>query len=67
MNGGGQSLWNVIAIYAMFEISYMNGILKNTVSRTIILFGATFEDHPMSTEDLARLHQIFKKVLSGFF
>ena len=76
MDSGGQTLWNVLAMYAVCKIFYqmgrllLTGVLKNykvLFSGPIIPIGANVEYHPISAQDQARFHQYGKKLLPGFF
>ena len=73
MKGGGQTLWNAVAICEMSKTSWQ--MAKTPFERRIgepfqgpiIPFGAMVEYHPISGRDPSRLHQFGKKVLPGIF
>ena len=67
MKNGGRIPWNVTAICETFKIScllgrnFMRGG-SESIKGPVIPFGAVVEYHPISAEDLSRLHQFGKKV-----
>ena len=61
MKGGGQILWNAIAICEMSKTS------GEPHKGPIIPFGAAVEHHPSSPKDQSRIHQFGKEVLPGIF
>ena len=70
---GGRVPWNVTAICGTFKISclmgrhHMAGGSEYHFIGLVILFAAMVEYHPISAENLSRLHQFCPKVLPGIF
>ena len=62
MKNGGRIPWNVTAICETFRISCLmgghlaRGDSANHSKGPVVLFGAMVEYHPISAEDLSRLH-----------
>ena len=70
---GGRIPWNTTAICETGKICCLDGKTPNErrfgvpFDGPVIPFGAMAECHPISAEDLSRLHQFGPKVLPGIF
>ena len=65
MKNGGRIPWNVTAIFETYKINYERrfGV---PFEAPVIPFGAMVEYHPISAEDLSRLHQFAQKYRQVF-
>ena len=72
MKHGGQIPWCVTAICETFKTSCLTEKpserrFGESFTGPVIPFGSMVEYHPISAEDLSRIHQFGKKVLRGIF